>query len=123
MILGKDIQIFGSSGALIAASKSCVIRKSNKAIEVSSSTSGDYEDYEAGRHSWTVDISYLIASDVSTLDMEGNVYTLNIKVGNSTVKSGQALCVQCDIQASNGNLATGSVKFQGKGPLTSGSSN
>ena len=122
MILGKDIQIFGSSGALIAASKSCVIRKSNKAIEVSSSTSGDYEDYVAGRHSWTVDISYLIASDVSTLDMEGNVYTLNIKVGNSTVKSGQALCVQCDIQASTSNIATGSVKFQGKGPLTSGSS-
>lgn len=116
VIHGKDIQIYGAGGVLIAAAKSCTIHKSNDAVEVASTTPSDRE-YIAGRSSWSIDLSYFVSSGLSGMLMVGQTYTINVKVGGTQAASGSALCVECDIQASIGNLATGSIKLQGSGPL------
>ena len=124
VIHGKDIRIYNSGGTadLIAGAKSCSIKRQCKSIEVASADDGDNEYNLPGRKSWSIDMSHLITTNGVTLQ-EGSYYDLRVVIGSGVTWVGRALCTECDIQGATGNLATGSVKFQGKGPLTSGSSN
>lgn len=122
IVHGKDIKIYaGSSGSspLIAAAKSCTISRKCNVIEISSETSNTDTDYIAGRTDWEVSLNHLVTSGAP---FEGllkvrDTYTLRISVGGS-VLTGRAICQQADLQGAVGALATGSVKFKGKGPLS-----
>lgn len=117
VIHGKDIQIYGSSGVLIAAAKSCTIHRSADTNEVASTSQND-KAYLFGRKGWSIDLSYFVSSGLSGMLMVGQIYTINVKVSGTQTASGTALCTECDIQASMGNLATGSIKLLGTGALT-----
>lgn len=121
IIHGKDIKILNSSStALIAAAKSCTIHRHADALEVASASDATSKHYIAGRKEWSVDLAHLISTSGVTLQ-EGQTYSIKVKVGNTATWTGTVLCVDCDIQAVNGNLSTGSIKLLGDGPLnTSG---
>jgi predicted secreted protein len=117
VIHGKDIKINNSSGtALIAAAKSCTIHRQCQALPTASSTDGDHEHYIAGRKGWSIDLSHLVTTDGVTLD-EGTTYNIQVAISSGVTWVGTALCTQCEIQATQGNLATGSIRLLGSGPL------
>ena len=117
VIHGKDIRIYNSGGtALIAAAKSCAIHRQCQALPVASATDSDNENYLPGRKGWSIDLSHLITTDGVTLD-EGTYYNIQVIIGSGTTWVGKALCTQCDIQGTQGNLGTGSIKLLGSGPL------
>ena len=122
IVHGKDIKIYaGSSGSspLIAAAKSCTISSKCDVIEFSSETSATDRDYIPGRTDWELSMNHLVTSGApfeGLLKVRG-IYTLRVVVGGS-VLTGRAICQQADLQGAVGALATGSVKFKGKGPLS-----
>ena len=122
-IHGKDIRIYNSGGTadLIAGAKSCTIKRQCKAIEVASANDGDNEYNLPGRKSWSIDMSHLITTNGVTLQ-EGSYYDLSVVIGSGVTWVGRALCTECDIQGATGNLATGSIKLVGNGPLGPASS-
>lgn len=121
IIHGKDIKILNSSNAaLIAAAKSCTIHRHADALEVASASDATSKHYIAGRKEWSVDLAHLISTAGVTLQ-EGQTYSIKVKVGSTATWTGTVLCTDCDIQATMGNLSTGSIKLLGNGPLnTSG---
>ena len=123
VIHGRDIKIYNSGGtaALIAAAKSCTIHKQCQALGVASPTDGQNEYYIAGRKSWSIDLSHLITTNGVTLN-EGTMYNIRVLIGSGVTWVGTALCTQCDIQGTQGNLGTGSIKLLGSGPLAPPSS-
>lgn len=123
MIHGRDIKIFNSSGtALIACAKSCTIHKQAEVIERASATNLTSKEYIPGRTSWSIDLAYLVSTGVDGIPLVGTTYQIQVKVGSgssaTTVLTGYVICTLCDIQATIGNLATGSIKMQGTGDLT-----
>ncbi len=122
VIHGKDIRIYNSGGmALIAGAKSCSIKRQCKSIEVASADDGDNEYNLPGRKSWSIDMSHLITTNGVTLQ-EGSYYDLSVVIGSGVTWVGRALCTECDIQGTMNNLATGSIKLIGHGPLGPASS-
>ncbi len=122
VIHGRDIKIYNSGGtALIAAAKSCAIHKQCQALPVASATDSDNENYLPGRKGWSIDLSHLITTDGISLD-EGTYYNIQVIIGIGTTWVGRALCTQCDIQGTLGNLGTGSIRLLGSGPLGPASS-
>lgn len=122
VIHGRDIKIYNSGGtALIAAAKSCAIHRQCQALAVASATDSDHENYLPGRKGWSIDLSHLITTDGISLD-EGTYYNIQVIIGSGTTWVGRALCVQCDIQGTVGNLGTGSIRLLGSGPLGPASS-
>lgn len=121
MIYGKNIVIYeGSPAVPIAAAKSCSIVYGSDTLETSSPTSARARSYEAGRTTWTITVSALVLSVRDSLMRVGNTYALTIRVGDSEtdVMTGNAICIECSIAASVGNLAQGSFRFLGTGGLT-----
>ena len=122
VIHGKNIKIYNSGGtALIAAAKSCTIHRQCQSLSVASASDSQNEHYIAGRKSWSIDLSHLITTDGVTL-VEGTMYSIQVLIGSGVTWVGTALCTQCDIQGTVGNLATGSIKLLGSGPLAPPSS-
>lgn len=122
VVLGKNVFIYsGTSGTspIIAAAKSCTVSKKSETFEKASSTSATDKEFRAGRMEWEISLGHLVTSGApfEGLLKVGSTYTLSVVIG-STRKSGQAICVAADLGGTVGNLATGSIKFQGTGPLT-----
>lgn len=118
IIHGRNIKIYNSGGtALLAAAKLCTIKKQGEAIEKSSETYATDREYVPGRSSWTVDMSYLITTGTDGLPLVNTKYLIQVVVGTNAVLQGYVICTECDIQATTGNLASGSIKMQGTGPL------
>lgn len=122
VIHGRDIKIYNSGGtALIAAAKSCTIHRKCQALPTASASDGGYDHYIAGRKGWSIDLAHLITTDGVTLN-EGTMYDIRVLIGSGVTWVGTALCTQCDIQGTQGNLGTGSIKLLGSGPLAPPSS-
>lgn len=121
IIHGKDIKILNSGGtALIAAAKSCTIRRHSDAIETASATDQTSKHYIAGRKEWSIDLQYFVSTDGVSLE-EGQTYSIQVAVGTAATWTGSVLCTDCQIDATVGNLSQGSIKLLGNGPLnTSG---
>lgn len=117
VIHGKDIRIYNSGGtALIAGAKSCTIHKQADTIETAGTSATD-KSFIPGRTEWSVDLSYLITSGLNGLPLVGTMYDIKVMVNGSQVVTGKVICTACNIQATMGNLSTGSIKMQGTGPL------
>ena len=117
IIHGKDIKILNSSStALIAAAKSCTIHRHADSEEVASANDQDHKHYIAGRKGWSIDLQYFVSTDGVTLE-EGTMYNIQVAIGSGVTWAGQALCTDCDITGTQGNLSQGSIKLLGSGPL------
>ena len=133
MILqGKNL-IVKANGEVIAAAKSCTLNIDCEIIKVSSPTGGQWEHIIAGMKSWSVNTTHLLKMERiidrplhDYLDRIGQSFTLvlelnDIIIGGLPVTetlTGTAICRSSQITATKGNLAQGSFKFQGNGPLT-----
>ena len=133
MILqGKNL-IVKADGSVIAAAKSCTLNIECEIIKVSSPTDGQWEHIIAGMKSWSVITTHLLKMDRiidrplhSYLDPIGQSFTLQLELNDITIGglpiteilTGTAICRTSQITATKGNLAQGSFKFQGNGPLT-----
>lgn len=117
IIHGKDIKILNSSStALIACAKSCTIHRHADSEEVASANDQDHKHYIAGRKGWSIDLQYFVSTDGVTLE-EGTMYNIQVAIGSGVTWAGQALCTDCDITGTQGNLSQGSIKLLGSGPL------
>lgn len=122
---GHDIIIGTMSGTTftaIAAVKSQSITTQCGLIETASATQQEWEEYVAGRKSWSLTVSYLVLND-STCNIE-DVLKIGTKVvlmmkGRTGVYSvkGEAIVVTCKQDFQDGNLSQGSYQFKGSGPL------
>ena len=122
---GKDIIVY-SGGTAIAATTSNDIDHSCELIETRSPNTGSSKTFTAGMRTWRITTNYLVTSSsgaLADLLKVGNTYTLVIGATGQTASSkqgltGTAICQECRITATNGNLCQGSFVFQGSGPLT-----
>lgn len=133
MILqGKNL-IVKANGDVIAAAKSCTLNIDCEIIKVSSPTDGQWEHIIAGMKSWSVSTTHLLKMERMIdrplhgyLDPIGQSFTLQLELNDITIEgfhvtetlTGSAICKSSQITATKGNLAQGSFKFQGNGPLT-----
>lgn len=133
MILqGKNL-IVKANGEVIAAAKSCTLNIECDLIKVSSPTDGQWEHIIAGMKSWSVSTTHLLKMEQAAelplhgyLWRVGGEYTLRVELSGvvigqlvaSDYLTGSAICKSSQITATKGNLAQGSFKFQGNGPLT-----
>jgi hypothetical protein len=120
MIHGKDIIISeGNPAVAIASAKSCQIVRQADTVEKSSPTSAQAREFEAGRTGWSVIITCFVLNVKAQLMRVGQTYVLTMGVrGSSTDKlTGTAICTECNITGTVGNLAQGSLRFLGSGEL------
>ena len=121
MIKGHDLIIYaGVPAKAIAAAKSCSITTRSDVIESSSPSSGTAREFVPGRTSWEVTVSTLVTDINALLLKTHNTYTLSWKERKDTfyvAKCGTAICTEAQIVASEGNLAQGSLRFQGTGEI------
>lgn len=124
-VRGHDIIIgtmSGSTFTAIAAVKNQSIQTQCGTIEKASWTQQDWQEFEIGRKSWSLNVSYLVLND-STCNIE-DVLKVGTKVmlmmkgrtGSYSVK-GQAIVVTCKQDFQDGNLSQGAYQFKGTGPL------
>lgn len=125
VILGKNLRIFSGNNAIIAAAKSCTIHEQGDQIETAGASSGTAKTYTPGRTSWSIDVNHLMTSDAPTGKLLAVNSVVSIKVMNasSQLLTGTAIITEATIVATNGNLATGSFRLLGTGPLTTPPSN
>ena len=122
VVLGKDIRIYaGTSGTtpIIAGARSCTISSKTDLIEKASASNQTSKEFIAGRTEWEIAISHLVMAGSEFEGMLKNGTTVSISVViNNVRKTGTAICYSDDIGGAVGNIATGSVKLKGTGPLT-----
>ena len=122
-IKGNDLIISKAEGSAIAASKTCEINMNCELKEISSPSSGAFKSFIAGRKEWSVSLQYMVPAEGTTVMNRilsvGKTYTLTCKVRGSETDtlSGTAICTECKITASRGNMLTGNFSFKGTGPL------
>jgi len=146
VINGTDLCLFITSGATkrcIALATSCKISTSMATKQISSKDStGNWEEFIAGRMSWTVDSDNLFTQD--NLGTSGQTYdtlidlmiartSVTITIGQVTTSlmgypqtlgttskalSGSAYITKLDLNAPNDDSSTFTVSFQGTGALT-----
>lgn len=122
MIKGHDLMIFeGVPAKAIAAAKSCSITTRADVVESSSPASGTARTFVPGRTSWEVTVSTLVLSIAGIILRRGQTYTLSWKERKETfyvAYMGTAICTEAQLVGSEGNLAQGSLRFQGTGEIT-----
>lgn len=117
-MLGNDVIIY-VGGTAFAAAKSCDIDVKADMIEVSSSDTGVYRKYIAGRKTWEVTVNCLVTETLTenVLTVGTTVtLTMGVRVRNHPTAdrlTGTAIVRECRVSGTRGNMATGSFKFQG----------
>ena len=122
VIQGKNILIYaGNSGTtpIVAAAKSCTISEQCDLLEKASASNQSSKEFEPGRTEWDISISHLVVANAEYEGMlkVGTKLSLSVVI-NGVRKTGMAICQNADIGGTVGNLATGSLKLKGSGPLT-----
>ncbi len=122
VVLGKDIRIYaGTSGTtpIIAGAKSCTISYKCDLMETASATNQTSKEFVPGRTEWEISISHLVVSSNEYQGMlkVGTQFSISVVI-NGVRKTGTAICNQADIGGAVGNIATGSIRLKGSGPLT-----
>lgn len=122
VIQGRNILIYaGNSGTtpVVAAAKSCTISEQCDLLEKASASNQSSKEFEPGRTEWDISISHLVVanSEYEGILKVGTKLSLSVVI-NGVRKTGTAICQHADIGGTTGNLATGSLKLKGTGPLT-----
>lgn len=118
VIHGRDVNIYNAQGnVVIAASKSCVIRKTSAVHEVANPNSSTSVMVKPGRTQWSASMSHLVTTNKGGIPLVGQMVIITYKVnGNSTFR-GTALVSDAEITSTIGNLSQGSIKLTGSGDL------
>lgn len=128
MILHGRNLLVKKNGIVIAGCRSCVLSTNSDVTQVASKTSGKYKEYMQGKIGWTVRCGYFVfANTAFSLPLSaGGVFDISMVIpGDGTYGSndisvyGTAILKKSETTATVGNLAQGSVEFQGSGPLLS----
>ena len=129
-LIGNDVIVTVGTGAntqgggtVLALMKSCEIEEKCDTIEVVPTSNNLFRRFIPGRRTWEITSNHLVEQ------MNGANGMLRVGVGvviqfrnRNNVRDamyGNAICTECKIVATRGNLVTGSFRFQGTGPLTS----
>ena len=113
-----------STSTPFAATKSNEVQTECETIEVANADAGDWRDYIAGKKAWSFTVNWLVgsANDIARLLSVGQTYSIRIYTRTSSTStlrlSGSAICQQCKITATRGNISVGSFAFKGDGELT-----
>lgn len=120
---GNDLIVL-ANGQPLAASKSCGIDVSVETKEVALAGTGTFKHYIAGRKSWSVTTNHLVGDSARVADLlarVGQVFTLSWRMRTDTEEAdrmeGSAICAQCKITATRGNLIQGSFTWKGTGAI------
>jgi predicted secreted protein len=121
--LGNNILISQGS-TVIAGTKSNELNVDCEVVEISDASQGQWKKFITGRREWSMTVSFLVTT-VKTSDARsplnvGESYTLHFgtRGSSSDTVSGTAICTQCKITATYGNLCQGTITFKGSGPLS-----
>lgn len=110
-------------GTTMALMKSCEIELKCDTIEVVPTSNNRFHRYIPGRMSWEITSNHLVVqmngSDAMLMVGTGFVIQFRNRDNSRDAMYGNAICTECKIVATRGNLVTGSFRFQGTGPLTS----
>lgn len=124
---GNNIYI--SSGttttSIIATTRSNELSASCETLEICNPDSSEWKKFLTGRKEWGFTVNWLIGNltDIQNLLYIGNKYTISV-VGRAAANTktrylrGDAICTQCKVTATRGNLAIGSFSFKGTGSLS-----
>ena len=122
---GNNIFISLTGSAVpFAATRSNEIQSECEMIEISSPNISNWRQYISGRKEWSFTVNWLVGnnSGVDQLLNVGTQYNIAIykRVGNTNTKvlQGTALLKTCKINATRGNIASGSFQFVGNSALT-----
>lgn len=122
VIHGKNL-IIRLNGTAIAGARSCEISIDDDVIETSSSSTGTWRTFIAGRKEWSASCALLLPATGTPLkseaDMVGRTVSITFQSGmrNDTL-TGTAIIKQWKATGTLGNLAQGSFAFRGTGPLS-----
>ena len=88
-------------------------------LEKASASNQSSKEFEPGRTEWDISISHLVVanSEYEGMLKVGTKLSISVVI-NGVRKTGMAICQHADIGGTAGNLATGSLKLKGSGPLT-----
>lgn len=115
-----------ADGTAIAGSKSCTLTVKGDTIEISGPKQGVWREYISSRKDWEITTNHLVKASAATetplktmVARVGTAYALKVQVRDfaDDVLTGTAICTQCKITATRGNLLQGSFTFDGSGPL------
>ena len=133
MAQNGNILLVYNNDTLIGGVKSNGIKVSGDLEDVSAPGDGEWKHYKPGRKGGSITIGYLVLAD-SALGVSGGsgikdvlqvneLFTLKFKGRNSGGDPGVVgsfYLQECDIQATRGNLVTGTFRFILNGALTAG---
>lgn len=120
---GNDLIVM-VEGYPLAASKSCSIDVTVETHEVALAGTGAFKHYIPGRKSWSVTTNHLVGDEEKISDLlarVGQMFSLSWKMrsdidGNGRT-GGRAICTQCKVTATRGNLIQGSFTWKGTGEI------
>jgi predicted secreted protein len=126
-VLGNNIFIATSDATLspdtskiVAGTRSNTISTECGSIEIASATQQEWEEFIAGRKSWSTSVDWLLLAnaDVQKVLKAGTFVTISVKAGSTQLLTGRALITKADLKLGEGNLATGSFALKGSGALS-----
>lgn len=129
MAVNGNVIIVKKGGTAIAATKSNEITVDCETIEIASPSLGEWKSFIAGRKEWSITTNFLIqsAADVKNRLYESNsltvgqTYTLTVCTNTpngATHLTGTALLKTYKVNATRGNLITGTFVFIGVSSLS-----
>lgn len=122
--LGNNI-IVTADNKVICGTKANTIQSDCETIEIASTSDSQWQHFIAGRKKWSVSVDFLLVESssgnmsvsIGNLLSVGSAYTLIIKTRNGGGVQGSAILNAMDLRGVVGNLASGSWKFVGNGPM------
>ena len=120
---GKNIILVLLQGGVALAStaiRSHDIEAAAETIEHASATQQEWKEYLIGRKGWRVTVNYLLLTSAKVADLlyVGQTFDVQLKVGESTLLTGQVLMQSVKHTATIDNLAQGSFSLLGTGALS-----
>ncbi len=119
-IATNDSTLSPGTSRIIAGTRTNEINTECGAIEVASATQQDWQEFIAGRKSWSLSVGWLLLAnaDVQKILKVGTMVTIYVKTGSTQLLTGKALITQARLTLGQGNLAQGSFALKGSGALT-----
>ena len=119
-IATNDSTLSPGTSKIIAGTRTNEINTECGAIEVASATQQDWQEFIAGRKSWSLSVGWLLLAnaDVQKILKVGTMVTIYVKTGSTQLLTGKALITQARLTLGQGNLAQGSFALKGSGALT-----
>lgn len=119
-IATNDSTLSPGTSKIIAGTRTNEINTECGAIEIASATQQDWQEFIAGRKSWSLSVGWLLLAnaDVQKILKVGTMVTIYVKTGSTQLLTGKALITQARLTLGQGNLAQGSFALKGSGALT-----